>query len=599
MVERAGDLVLGVSADYHDSAAALVLDGVPVLAVEEERFSRVKHDPALPQHAIRWVLEEWGVQPGDLSSVAFYSKPFTMYDRVLSSLGAAGPRALPALARAVSTWGRRKLWVEYRLDRVLSGLGLPLPPVVYAEHHQSHAASAFFVSPFDSAAVLTSDGVGEWATSSIAVGEGARLELIRQMLYPDSVGLFYSAMTAYCGFEVNDGEYKLMGLAPFGAPRFRRVMEDHLIRLHADGSVHLGRKWFRLGSAQSMLRPGVADFLGGPARRPHEPLTDREADIARSAQDLLEEAMLRTARHAFELTGQRRACLAGGVALNCVANRRILEDGPFDDIWVQPAAGDGGGSLGAALWAHHVVLGRPRVVDPLDRMSGALLGPAYSTAEIAAWLDRNGVRYERFEDLDRLCGLVAAGLSTGAVVGWFRGRMEFGPRALGGRSILADPRDSAMIARINASVKGREGFRPFGPAVLAERAAEWFDLDRPSPYMLRTAEVRSAVPVAAGGGPFEERIAAGGSALPACTHVDGSARVQTVDHERFPDFHRLLTAFEQQTGVPVLLNTSFNVRGEPIVRTPADALRCFRRAGLDLLVLEDCLVTAAGSSEVR
>lgn len=591
-------VILGISADLHDAAAALVIEGRVVAAAEEERFTRRKHDPSLPRHAIEWCLRDAGIGSGDLSTVAFHDKPFTVYERFLASHARSGPRGLGTLATGIATWSRSKLWTRARIEHLLGDLGHPAPRIVFAEHHHSHAAAAFYPSPFERAAILTFDGVGEWTTSSIAVGNGNRIEMVAELEYPDSIGLLYSTITSHCGFAVNDGEYKLMGLAPYGEPRYADALRDHVVTIHDDGSVRLDQRWFAYQWGTRMGRRRLDTLLGGPPRRPDEPLTSREADLAASMQVLLEEIVLRIADHAHRTTGERDVCLAGGVALNCVANARLLRDGPFDDVWVQPAAGDDGSAIGAALWAHHQIQDRARDTSPEDGMAGCLLGPRFDPDEIAAWLEANDVEFRRFDHVDALCDVIAGDLADGAVVGWFRGRMEFGPRALGSRSILADPRRAASVERINAAVKGREGFRPFAPAVLEEQASTWFELDRPSPYMLFTAAVapnrrRTATSAdVTAAATFAERLTTERSEIPACTHVDHSARVQTVSRERHPDFHRLLTAFAASTGCPVLLNTSFNRRDEPIVRSPADALRCFETAGLDVLVLEDCVVRA-------
>lgn len=593
-------VVLGVSADYHDAAAALLIDGHIVGAAEEERFTRRKHEPELPRHAIEWCLAEGRVAPDARLTVAFYDKPLTTWERILATHARVGPRGFPTLHQALPRWLRSKLWVRGRLERLLADLGRTDVELRFAEHHQSHAAAAFFPSGFERAAILTCDGVGEWTTSSIGHGQGNRIELLLEQRFPDSLGLLYSAMTAYCGFEVNDGEYKLMGLAPYGTPRYAEALLRDVARIHPDGSIELDQRWFDYRAGERMVRPRLAELLDGPPAAQGAPPGEREADIAASVQHVLEEAVLAAARHAHARTGERRACLAGGVALNCVANRRLLEEGPFDEVWVQPAAGDAGSALGAALWSWHQIDEHPRTVAAspsggrADAMAGAALGPAFDPAEIEAWLHLERVDHQRIEDLDALCEEVAEALAAGAAVGWFRGRMEFGPRALGHRSILADPRDGSVIRRLNAAVKGREGFRPFAPAVLAEHADDWFDLaGRSSPYMLFTAPVagprrRLLDPDPAAG--FAERLAAPRSDIPACTHIDHSARVQTVDEERNPEFHALLRAFHRRTGVPVLVNTSFNRAGEPIVCTPAQALECFAAAGLDLLVLEDCIV---------
>jgi carbamoyltransferase len=591
--------ILGISSDYHDAAAALVIDGRIVAAAEEERFTRIKHDPSMPVNAIRWCLESSGIGPDGLSAVAFYAKPLTTYERILSTHAKVGPRGFPALAQAVSSWSKSKLWVAARIERALADLGVTMPALSFVEHHQSHAASAFYPSPFESAAVLTFDGVGEWATTSIGHGAGKRLEIVEELAFPDSIGLLYSAFTAFCGFEVNDGEYKLMGLAPYGEPVYADAIRDNVLHLAADGSFRIDQRWCDYRAGRRMTTPKLHRLLGGPPRTGDAPIGQREADIARSVQVVTEELVLAIAAHAHEITGERRACLAGGVALNCVANSRLLDEGPFDEIWVQPAAGDAGGSIGAALWEHHQRRGEPRVLDrgpaARDGMSGAFLGPAFGHDEIAAWLSDEGVSFEALADLGAVADHVADLIDGGATVGWFQGQMEFGPRALGHRSILADPRDPTMASKLNLAVKGREGFRPFAPAVLAEEADGWFDLPGPSPYMVFTAPVtasrRVEGPLAPGPAAtgLAERLATVRSVIPACTHVDLSARVQTVDDTN-PELQLLLRAFHRRTGCPVLLNTSFNRDGEPIVRTPADALRCFIATNLDVLVLERCVV---------
>ena len=588
---RAMNAVLGISAGFHDASAALLVDGELVAAAAEERFSRVKHDPGLPRRAAAWCLAHAGVEPGDLTAVAYYEKPLSTYERILATHARVGPRGFRNLAPAVATWSASKLWVQARLDRLVRDLGHRDVPVLFAEHHQSHAAAAFHPSPYERAAILTFDGAGEWTTSSIGVGEGNRIRLRRQQRFPDSLGLFYSAFTAYCGFDVNDGEYKLMGLAPFGEPRFADVLRRHVIHVHEDGSVSLDQRWFDYRTGSRMTRPRLAALLDGPPRERGAPLTQRDADLARSVQAVLEDAVLAAGRHAHALTGARHACLAGGVAHNCVANQRLVEDGPFDDIWVQPASGDDGGAIGAALWTWHQIRDEPRVAGAGDRMRGAALGPSFRHDDVRSWLEGCGIPHRELADQDALADAVATRLDAGEVVGWFQGAMEFGPRALGHRSILADARDAAMVSRINLSVKGREGFRPFAPAVLAEEAARWFELTHARPYMTVTARVASCTTDApATQGDFAARLGGVRSDLPACTHVDGSARVQTVTRDDHPAFHALLSAFGRRTGVPVLLNTSFNQAGEPIVRTPSEALRCFLRAGLDSLVIERCLV---------
>ncbi len=587
--------MLGICADFHDSAAALVVGGRIVAAAEEERFTRVKHDASLPEAAVAACLEIAGLGAADLEVVAFHEKPLSAYERILVSHARAGVRAMPSLGRAIGGWSRRKLWIGYRVERMLRRLGSARPPrLTFVEHHVSHAASAFYPSPFERAAIITCDGVGEWTTSSIGRGDGGDVELLKEMRYPDSVGLLYSAVTSFCGFEVNDGEYKLMGLAPYGSPRYERVILDRLVHVADDGSVRLDMDWFEFTSSRRMFRPDWSEIFDGPARDAGEQPTQRDADLASSIQAVLARIVLTTARHAREITGERAVCLAGGVALNCVANRTLVEDGPFDEVWVQPAAGDAGTAVGSALWAYHGLRGVPRVVQLPDGMSGARLGPEYGVEEIAEWLRSVGVRHLVQPDLTRLCDLVAAAIDAGEIVGWFQGRMEFGPRALGGRSILADPRDPAVVARLNRATKRRESFRPFAPAVMVEHAHEWFDVVGELPYMLVTAAVSSTHPEGAAddetSDTFESRLSRVRSAIPAVTHVDGSARVQTVDRDRSPRFWHLLDAFRRRTGCPVLVNTSFNRRGEPIVATPADAWRCFAGSDIDLLVLGDCIV---------
>jgi carbamoyltransferase len=592
--------VLGISALYHDAAAALVRDGEVVAAVQQERFSRRKHDAAFPHDAIAWCLEAGGSR--GIDAVAYYDKPLNTFERVLRSFASAGPRGFTMFPRALGEWSHRKLWIGLQIERSLRILGQELRrPVLYAEHHVSHAAAAFYPSPFAEAAIITLDGVGEWATSSIGLGQGRTVELLRELHFPDSLGLLYAAFTAHCGFKVNSGEYKLMGLAPFGEPVYAERILSHLVDLADDGSFRLDLRYFDFLGGRRMTNRHFDALFDGPAREPEAALTQRECDLARSVQVVTEEAVLRIARTARDLTGQRHAVLAGGVALNCTANGRLSREGIFDEIWVQPAAGDAGSSLGAALWAYHQVLAHPRRPAAPDGMHGTYLGPRYAAEEIASELDRQGRPHERIADDEERARRVAALVADGAVVGVFQGGMEFGPRALGNRSILADARDPNMQRRLNRRVKKREGFRPFAPAVLEERADDWFELRSPSPYMSLVAPVRGGTsePVDRDGGDrrsaldLAARVGRSRSRIPAATHVDGSARVQTVSRERAPHFHRLLAAFEELTGCPVVLNTSFNVRGEPIVCTPDDAYRCFMTTDLDWLVLEDCLLDRA------
>ena len=598
--------VLGLSAYYHDSAACLVRDGEVVAAAQEERFTRVKGDAAFPARAAAYCLRAGGVAVSDLACAAFYDKPLLKFERLLETYLAIAPRGFASFRKAGPLWAREKLFTDRDVRRelgVLAGGDGAAPyegDVLYAEHHESHAASAFYPSPFDEAAVLTVDGVGEWATAAIGVGHGPDLDLLREQRWPDSLGLLYSAFTYYTGFRVNSGEYKVMGLAPYGEPRYVDPILRHLVDLRDDGSFTLDQRYFDYLGGLTMTSPAFDALFGGPPRPPESPLRQRDLDLARSVQHVCEEIVLRMARTAHRETGLPDLCMAGGVALNCVANARVLREGPFRRLWVQPAAGDAGGAVGAALLAWHRALGGGRAVGrdddgrPRDAMCGALLGPAFGDDEVEAVLRDAGAAYERV-DPRALPARVAELLAAGRVVGWFQGRMEFGPRALGARSILGDPRDPTMQRRMNVAIKFREGFRPFAPSVLAGRASEWFELDAESPYMLLTAPVRAAHRLPDDGVERRglDRLGAPRSEIPAVTHVDHSARVQTVGDEAQPLFRALLEAFAARTGCPVLVNTSFNVRGEPVVCTPADAYRCFMRTGLDHLVLGPFLLDKA------
>jgi carbamoyltransferase len=537
--------------------------------------------------------------------VAFYDKPLLTFDRLLHTYLAYAPRGFRSFARSMPLWLREKLYTTRQLHRGLHrAYGKRF---VFTEHHESHAASAFFPSPFEDAAILTLDGVGEWATGSIGAGRGNTIELVEELRFPHSLGLLYSAFTTYTGFRVNSGEYKLMGLAPYGEPRYADLILNRLMDLRPDGSFRLDMRYFGYCTGLTMTSKRFHDLFGGPPRPPGAPLTQREMDIAASVQRVTEEVVLRCARHAHERTGLRRLCLAGGVALNCVANGRLLQEGPFDDLWVQPAAGDAGGALGTALFVWHQLLGNPRIPEPGDSQHGSLLGPGFGSSEIERSLREANAVWRRVDDEAELCARVATLLASGKVVGWFTGRMEFGPRALGSRSILADPRDPGMQSLLNRKIKFRESFRPFAPAVLAERARDWFDLGRirESPYMLLVAPVagRRRLPgQPPDGAEGLERLRSVRSDIPAVTHVDWSARVQTVDPERHGRFHRLLEAFLHETGCPVLVNTSFNVRGEPIVCTPSEAYRCFMATDMDVLVVEDYVLfkeeqSAAGRAD--
>lgn len=586
--------ILGISAFYHDSAAALVVDGEVVAAAQEERFTRKKHDAAFPQHAVDWCLDEADLTPEQLDFVGFFDKPLLKFERLLDTYVSYAPFGFRSFLQAMPVWLKQKLYHPREIRKGLKGRFKKR--IVFGEHHESHAASAFYPSPFDEAAILTLDGVGEWATASYGVGRGNKLEIVRELHFPHSLGMLYSAFTAFCGFRVLSGEYKLMGLAPYGEPRYADLIRDKLIDWRDDGSFRLAMEYFTYCQGLRMTGRKFAQLFGRPARTPESPLTQSDMDIAASIQVVTEEMVLRIARHVREATGMPRLCMAGGVALNCVANGKILREGIFDDLWIQPAAGDAGGALGVAQHIWYQLLGHPRTPEASDSQRGSRLGPAFAADTIEQFLELEGARFRRVADEDELCRVVARHLADEKVVGWFEGRMEFGPRALGGRSILGDPRSEAMQRQMNLKIKFRESFRPFAPSVLRERASAWFDLPegQESPYMLLVAPVAEERLVA----PDAEAAARTGldrldtrrSELPAITHVDNSARVQTVDAGRAPRYAKLLRAFEAQTGCPVLINTSFNVRGEPIVCTPADAWRCFLATDMDVLVLEDMVL---------
>ncbi len=595
--------ILGISAFYHDSAAALVIDGRIVAAAQEERWSREKHDAGFPARAIAYCLEAGGLDAGQLDYVGFYDKPLLTYGRLLETYLAYAPRGFRSFLHAMPLWLGQKLHLPRELDR---GLGRAYRKrYVFCEHHESHAASAFFPSPFEEAAILTLDGVGEWATASIGMGRGNRIELSHQLRFPHSLGLLYSAFTYYCGFEVNSGEYKLMGLAPYGEPAYSGLILEKLLDLKADGSFRMDLSYFNYCQGLTMTGPKFHELFGGPPREPGSRLEQRHMDIAASIQKVAEEIMLRAARHVHGRTGSRNLCLAGGVALNCVGNGRILREGPFERVWIQPAAGDAGGALGVALLIWHQLLGNERKAAPGDRQLGSQLGIEYGDEEIAGFLAGVDAAAERIDDDDALCERIAEAIAAGKVVGWFQGRMEFGPRALGARSILADARSPEMQSRINLKVKFREGFRPFAPVVLAEHAHEYFELDRDqeSPYMLLVAPVRDAkrVPIAP-----ELREARGidklkqpRSLIPAVTHVDHSARMQTVDPVRHGLLRRLLLRFQARTGCPVLVNTSFNLGWEPIVCSPADAFRTFMASEIDVLCMGHFVLDKAAQRASR
>lgn len=580
--------ILGISAFYHDSAAALVVDGRIVAAAQEERFTRKKHDDGFPLRAIQYCLEEGRLAPGDLDYVGFYDKPLLKFERLLETYLAFAPVGFRSFLRAMPLWLRQKLYLPREMSAGLGGAYKNR--YVFPEHHESHAASAFFPSPFEEAAILTLDGVGEWATASYGYGRGNRVTLTHELRFPHSLGLLYSAFTYFCGFEVNSGEYKLMGLAPYGEPKYESQILEKLIDLKPDGSFRLDLSYFDYCQGLRMTSRKFARLFGGPPRRPESQLTQREMDLAASIQKVTEEVMLRAARHVHDQTGIKNLCLAGGVAMNCVGNGRILREGPFERVWIQPAAGDAGGALGAALFIWHQLLGNAREVDGRDTQQGSFLGVRFSADQIRSVLDAAGAKYVCFDDEDRLCARVAELLAAGKVAGWFQGRMEFGPRALGARSILGDARRPDLQSVINRKIKFRESFRPFAPAVLGDRACEFFQMRNgdESPYMLLVAPVAEQQRLAHENEAVVglEKLKVVRSVVPAVTHVDYSARVQTVDPFRHGRFHRLLKTFEAKTGCPVLINTSFNVRGEPIVCTPEEAYRCFMATGMDVLVLE-------------
>ena len=593
-------LVLGISAFYHDSAAALVRDGKVIAAAQEERFTRDKHEAGFPARAIGYCLDEAGARIDDLDAVAFYDKPILTFGRLIETYVAHAPRGLKSFARAMPIWLKEKLLQKQLLADGLHELGrgkIDQKKIKFGYHHHSHAASAFYPSPFERAAILVMDGVGEWATTSIGRGRGTQIELEREIRFPHSLGMLYAAFTYYLGFKVNDGEYKVMGLAPYGEPRFVDLIYDKLIDVKDDGSFRLDMRYFNYCTGLTMTNDRFAALFGGPRREEEAALTQHRMDIARSIQTVTEDVVLGLCRALHKDTGERNLCLAGGVALNCVANGRVAREGIFDDIWIQPAGGDAGGAVGVALAVDHYVGKTPRQLNGArDGMAGAYLGPGFDQTQIAETLDRLGAAYRAYDD-ENLFDAVAEALAAEATVGWFQGRMEFGPRALGNRSILADPRSPAMQRALNLKIKYRESFRPFAPAVLAERAAEYFEFAGDSPYMLLVADV---VPAHRRNLTEEDAARTGldklgvvRSEIPAVTHVDYSARLQTVHADTNPRFHRLISAFDKRTGCPILVNTSFNVRDEPIVCTPDDAYRCFMATELDLLVIGNFVLRKA------
>lgn len=582
--------ILGISAFYHDSAACLVRDGKIIAAAQEERFTRKKHDHSFPAHAIAYCLREGSINGNDLDYVVFYDKPFLKFERILETYFAYAPAGIRSFLKAMPLWIKQKIWIKELLQKELGHKG----PILFPEHHESHAASAFFASPFQEAAFLTMDGVGEWATASFGVGKDNTIRIVADLQFPHSLGLLYSAFTYYTGFKVNSGEYKVMGLAPYGEPKYKDIILHDLIDLKEDGSFAMDMDYFDYEVGLMMTSEKFHRLFGGPPRVLESKLTQRDMDLARSLQDATGEIVMRMARHIHKETGQKYLCLAGGVALNCVANGRILREGPFDDVWIQPAAGDAGGALGAALAVWHQYLGNPRYADGMhDAMQGAYLGPSFSEKEIEQFLKEHAVPYRTLarEDIPRV---ITDLILKEQVIGWFEGRMEFGPRALGARSILGDARSAKMQETMNLKIKFRESFRPFAPSVPIERVSDWFELDRSSPYMLLVASVKKEKQW-----PMTEeekqrfgleKLYAQRSAIPAVTHIDYSARIQTVHKETNPLYHALLEECERTFGCPVIINTSFNVRGEPIVCTPEDAYRCFMRTNMDFLLLGNYLL---------
>ncbi|MFH0986163.1 MAG: carbamoyltransferase [Candidatus Omnitrophota bacterium] len=577
--------ILGISAFYHDSAACLIRDGIIVAAAQEERFTRKKHDFSFPTNAIEFCLKKGGVKAAALDCVAFYDKPFIKFERILETYLTYAPHGIASFLMAMPLWIKQKLWMK---DYIQTQLGFD-GKIIFPEHHESHAASAFFPSPFQEAAFLTMDGVGEWATTSYGIGKGNKIDILAELKFPHSLGLLYSAFTYYTGFRVNSGEYKVMGLAPYGKPVYKELILKELIDLKEDGSFKLNMKYFDYCAGLRMTNRHFDELFGGPPRKPESRVTQREMDLARSIQEVTEEVMLRITRHVHVVTGQKNLCLAGGVALNCVGNGRILREGPFEQIWIQPASGDAGGALGAACFAWHQYLDRPRSTDErADKMRGSFLGTEFSAFEIEAFLKERKIPFTRLSD-EELPEKVADMLAQEKVIGWFQGAMEFGPRALGGRSIIGDPRSSKMQEQMNLKIKFRESFRPFAPTVLLEKSREYFDLPIESPYMLLVAPVQKKRrrEMTSDEKRLEgiELLNVKRSEIPAVTHVDYSARVQTMTQAQNPRFYQLLKKFDECHGCPVLINTSFNVRGEPIVSTPEDAFRCFMRTHMDYLVL--------------
>ena len=590
--------ILGISAFYHDSAACLVEDGNILSAAQEERFTRKKHDPSFPKNAIEYCLKSSGIFTPDLDYVAFYEQPKLKIERLINTYLQYAPRGIESFSKALDLWARQKLWIKQIIRKNLKYQG----KIIFPEHHQSHAASAFFPSPYKEAAFLTVDGVGECSTTTYGVGKNNSIDIISEIHFPHSLGLLYSAFTYYLGFKVNSGEYKVMGLAPYGEPKYVDMILNHLIDVKEDGSFRMDMKYFNYCEGLTMTNKHFDELFGEPPRRPESKLRQRDMDLAASIQGVIEEVILKIAQHIKKETGQKYLCLAGGVALNCVANGKLLKRRLFDNIWIQPAAGDAGGALGAALFAYYQTLGNKREVGAYDSMKGTYLGPEFSEDEILNYLDQNGVQYEKLS-LDQLPVVVSSLIAQGNIVGWFQGRMEFGPRALGARSIIGDPRNPIMQRTMNLKVKFRESFRPFAPSVLAEKSRDYFDLDKESPYMLLIAQIkkeRQKEMTLEQRGLFGlDKLNVVRSDIPAVTHVDYSARVHTVTRETNSLFYEMILNFERNHGCPIVINTSFNVRGEPIVCSPQDAYRCFMRTDIDYLVMGPYLIDKRKQSQYR
>ena len=582
--------ILGISAFYHDSAACMVKDGNIIAAAQEERFTRKKHDPNLPVNAIKYCLDHAGIKGPDLDCVAFYDKPFLKFERILETYLAYAPVGIGSFLKAMPLWIKKKIWIKELIKTDLNYSG----KIIFPEHHESHAASAFFPSPFQEAAFITMDGVGEWSTSSYGIGKDNKIDLLADIQFPHSLGLLYSAFTYYTGFRVNSGEYKVMGLAPYGEPKYKEMIYDHLIDVKADGSFRMNMEYFNYCAGLTMTSGKFHELFGGPPRQPESELTQKEMDLARSVQEVTEEIVLKMAAHVKNQTGMKHLCLAGGVALNCVANGKLLRSGLFEDVWIQPAAGDAGGAVGCALFTWYQYLDNLRAADKKsDMMAGAYLGPEFNNRRIEQFLKKNDYAYQTLTDAD-LPGKIADLIAGEKVIGWFEGRMEFGPRALGGRSIIGDARSPGMQKKMNLKIKYRESFRPFAPSVRAENISEFFEIDRESPYMLLVANVQKVKQVEMSSEQKSyfglDKLNVVRSEIPAITHVDYSARIQSVNSETNPRYHQVLTKFNQKYGCPVIVNTSFNVRGEPIVCTPEDAYLCFMRTEMDYLIMGNCLL---------